>query len=233
MNLLRIWSFHHIIPVSAFGAAILALVIGVSGCITTRIERVRQANASINDEETIVVLPRHHEFGEETEESFLSCLSRALNKGNAVQKVFPKQQFVDRLFPWFEPRIAPSSPMKLKQVLTQPGVNEQIAATGVRYLVWIDGDTDKTDDGGAISCAVGPAGGGCFGFAWWEKDSEYEVSIWDLKYAEAVGTISADISGISYMPAVIVPIPLIARTQAAACKEEALQLRELMGMDEN
>jgi hypothetical protein len=36
--------------------------------------------------------------------------------------------------------------------------------------------------------------------------------------------VSADVSGTSYMPAFVVPIPLIARTQSAACSGLARQL---------
>ena len=30
-----------------------------------------------------------------------------------------------------------------------------------------------------MSCAAGPGGGGCFGFAWWQNDSNYEADVWD------------------------------------------------------
>lgn len=66
---------------------------------------------------------------------------------------------------------------------------------------------------------------------WWEKDSSYEASIWDLKRARSVGLISAEASGTSYLPAIIVPIPLIARTQAAACDGLAEQLKGFLVQD--
>jgi hypothetical protein len=76
-----------------------------------------------------------------------------------------------------------------------------------------------------MSCAVGPGGGGCFGFVWWDTASVYETNIWDLQNARSVGAVSADASGMSYLPALLVPVPLIARTQNAACKGVAEQLR--------
>ena len=91
-------------------------------------------------------------------------------------------------------------------------------------MVWLDGDTDKVAGGGSMSCAAGPGGGGCFGFAWWQNDSNYEADVWDLTGLEDAGTVSADVSGTSYMPAFVVPIPLIARTQSAACSGLARQL---------
>ena len=71
---------------------------------------------------------------------------------------------------------------------------------------------------------AGPGGGGCFGFAWWQKDADYNASVWDLQGLEAAGTVSTDVSGTSFLPALVVPLPLIARTQSKACKTLADQL---------
>jgi len=131
---------------------------------------------------------------------------------------------VDALFPWFEPRTAPADIKALPALMKKPKVTEYIRANNVRYIIWVDGDTDKIDGGGSLSCAIGPGGGGCFGFAWWQKDGNYEASIWDLQGLENVGTVSTAVKGTSFMPAIVIPIPLIARTQAKACKGLAEEL---------
>jgi hypothetical protein len=226
---LRNENFGHIVNAANLVAALLSLIVLLTGCVTARIEQSRHKVAGLNDGESVVVLPRRQNNREDPEDSFITCLNSKLGRGSKSVRVFPEQKFLDNLFPWFEPRIAPVTPDKLVEILTRPGVTERLMDTRVRYLVWVDGDTDNVDSGGAISCAVGPVGGGCFGLAWWEKDSEYEVSIWDLRNLESVGTISADVSGTSYLPALILPIPLIARTESAACKELAQQLKELIG----
>ena len=95
-----------------------------------------------------------------------------------------------------------------------------------------DGGTERVTQGGSLSCAAGPGGGGCFGFAWWQNDAKYEASVWDLDGLEDVGTISADVSGTSFMPAIVIPIPLIARTQSKACKGLATQLKLFIVDDE-
>jgi len=87
--------------------------------------------------------------------------------------------------------------------------------------------------GGSMSCAAGPGGGGCFGCAWWQDDSKYEASVWDLDGLEKTGTVSADVSGTSYIPAIIIPIPLIARTQSKACNALANQLKLFIVSDES
>jgi hypothetical protein len=226
---LRNENLEHIVIEANFVAAFLSLIVLFTGCVTARIEQSRQNVAGLNDGESVVILPRRQHNREGPEDSFIACLNSKLKRGRKSVRVFPEQDFLDNLFPWFEPRIAPATPDKLVEILARPGVTERLLDTRVRYLVWVVGDTDNVGSGGALSCVVGPAGGGCFGLAWWEKDSEYEVSIWDLRNAESVGTISADVSGTSYLPALILPIPLIARTESTACKELAQQLKELMG----
>ena len=54
----------------------------------------------------------------------------------------------------------------------------------------------------------------------------------DLDGLEDAGTVSADVSGTSFLPAIIVPVPLIARTQAKACKALADQLKLFIVADE-
>ena len=95
---------------------------------------------------------------------------------------------------------------------------QQVKNTGVRYVVWLDGSTDRVASGGGITCAAGIGGAGCMGLAWWEDDSRYDATVWDIKQAESAGTIHADVKGRSVMPAIIIPIPFIARPQAAACQ---------------
>jgi hypothetical protein len=75
---------------------------------------------------------------------------------------------------------------------------------------------------------AGPGGGGCLGLLWWEKNAGYEASVWDLAALDSMGKITIDASGTSYVPAPIIPVPLIARTQATACKELAEQLEEFL-----
>jgi len=174
------------------------------------------------------VLARRDEQSIEPEASFLKCLVGKLQDKKGRLQIYPEQDFLDALFPWFEPRTAPSQVTGLAPIVSRPAVTRRLEKTGARYLVWVRGQTKTTDGGGAISCGGGPGGGGCFGFAWWDKDSSYEVSVWDLTKGESVGSASAEALGTSYLPAVVVPIPLIARTQTAACNGLSEQLKQLL-----
>lgn len=199
----------------------------LSGCMTARVEESRQApETKIQEGEAVVLLTRHQSNVRETEASFQECVIDELASGDHPLPTRSEQEFMDGLFPWFEPRLAPTAVEQLPKLLAQPGVAERIADTGVRYVIWLDGETQTVDGGGTISCDL--LGFGCVGFQWWQKDSTYEASIWDLKTASAAGIISTAVTGTSYMPALVVPIPIIARTKNAACEGLAKQLKEFL-----
>ncbi len=92
-------------------------------------------------------------------------------------------------------------------------------------MIWVDGNTETTESDGSISCAIGPGGGGCFGFATWQKASNYEAVIWDIEKLADMGRVKVDAKGSSYLLAVGAPIPFIARVQGEACNGIGTQLR--------
>ncbi len=205
--------------------AMLLLSLIAAGCVTSRVEDARENVTGLNEGESVVIMAKSYHQGNETESGYISCIENALGRGSKGLRVVPRQEFVDSLFPWFEPRTAPAETKGLTKLMERPGIADIVKDLGVRYIVWLDGDTETVAQGGSLSCAAGPGGGGCFGFAWWQKDADYEASIWDLDGYENAGTVTADVSGTSFLPALVVPIPLIARTQAAACKGLAQQLK--------
>ena len=204
---------------------VVFIAFSLTGCVTSRIEDARENVTGLNDGQSVVIMAKSYHQGNETEGDYLSCVEKALGAGSKGIKVIPHQKFVDNLFPWFEPRTAPADTKGLPALMDRPGVKAAVQDMGVRYVVWLDGDTERVAEGGSLSCAAGPGGGGCFGFAWWQNDADYEAAIWDLDDYESAGTISADVSGTSFLPALVIPIPLIARTQTRACKGLAQQLR--------
>ena len=173
----------------------------------------------------MVLLGRASYNEKQTEESFTECIADALNQGSNPIRLIPQEQFKDDLYPWFEPRTAPTSADELGRLFAQPGVKNRIDDANVRYLAWIDGDTITIDSGGSMSCTISSFGGGCFGMSFWEEDASYEASIWDLQSMTSTGQISADATGTSYLAGVVVPIPILARPGNATCKGLATQLR--------
>ncbi len=200
----------------------------LAGCVSSTVEEVRSGATGVRDHDQIVVLGRRHNNGYETEPDFVACVGNNLARGRDGISVLPEREFVDTLFPWFEPRTAPIEIRDLPNLMSNRLVAERLQEAGVRYLVWLDGSTSTNDTSGSMTCAVSPTGGGCFGFVTWDRDSAYEASIWDLETMSNVGKISTDASGTSYMPAVIVPVPLIARVQSSACSGMANQLKAFL-----
>ena len=212
---------------------LLVLIVAnmLSGCVTSRIEQSRDAVTGIASDEAMVLLGRASYNEKQTEESFTDCIADVLNKGDQSIRLIAQQQFKDDLYPWFEPRTAPTSADELGRLFAQPGVKERIDDANVRYLAWIDGDTVTIDSGGSMSCTISSFGGGCFGMSYWEEDASYEASIWDLKAMTSTGQISADATGTSYLAGVVLPIPILARPGNAACEGLAEQLRSFIQGD--
>ncbi|MEC7859797.1 MAG: hypothetical protein VX469_00825 [Pseudomonadota bacterium] len=203
----------------------LLLILSLSACVTARIEDNRLGNTGIGDGEGVVILAKSYHLGNDTETDFIRCVSSNISKGSSAMRVIPTNSFKDTLFPWFEPRTAPSDTRGLTNLLKRNRVAEIISDNNIRYIIWLDGNTDSAGGGGSMSCAMGPTGAGCFGFAWWQNDSKYEATIWDIRDVKNEGNISAEYSGTSFLPAIVVPIPLFARTQTKACKGLSDQLK--------
>ena len=210
-----------------FVGLIVAAILSACG-VTSRMEPYKQTSSVINDGEQVVILARKHHATHETEAEFIECISDGLSDGREGLLVHSSTEFEDKLYPWFEPSLAPLTTTDLADLLDRPGVQDEVESTGVRFLVWLDGSTDRTASGGGITCAAGVGGAGCMGLAWWEDDARYDATVWDLQDINSPGTIYADFLGRSVMPAIIIPIPLIARPRAAACRGLTDQLRDFL-----
>ena len=211
-------------------AFVLIATYWLTGCVNTTIQEVREANTRLGSTESIVILSRKHKTSGETENDFVSCVSGKTGSGEDGLSVMSERAFMDDLFPWFEPRTAPINMKDLTDVISRPLISEKIRAVGVRYLVWVEGTTQRSEESGALQCTVVSGGiPACFGFLSWESGSDYEASIWDINRGINVGKVSSEASGTSIVPALVVPIPFIARVQNQACISLAEQLKTFIG----
>ena len=204
---------------------VFAGLLSLAGCMQARIEESREMPTRIAGDEGIVVLAKPQVEGVGTEDGFMDCVGDNLAGGARGLRVLGNDEFVDAMFPWFEPGTAPARPEAVSTLLSQPGVSERIAASGVRYVVWLDGDTRRTDGGGSLACGAAPGAAGCIGFGWWEKEADYEATIWDLQQAKSAGSVGTNVTGTSAIIGAVVPLPFIARVQGTACNRLARQLR--------
>ena len=143
----------------------------------------------------------------------------------------PEQQFIDALYPWFEPRTAPKGLDPLKRLMERPPVREKLAAEQIRFLVLLDGEIATDGHAGSMSCSIGPGFGGCFGFTSWQKSAFFEAIVWDLKDLTEEARIRVDSEGTSYMIGVVAPIPLLTPVESEACSGMGEQLRAYFTSD--
>lgn len=214
--------------------ATLSLLLSFSACTTINIDQVRlEDNIELNKGDAMVVLGRHQSAEFQTESTLVSCIGGRLQRSTKDVRVIPQKEFVNQFYPWFEARTAPLHPEKLRKVLDQPQVAAKIKDLRIRYFVWVEGSTERTGSAGSMTCSIGPGGGGCFGFGTWEDTSDYETTIWDLATFKEVGRVSTEAVGTSYMPAFVIPIPMLAQVEGDACQGMGNQLVKFFQKDPN
>jgi len=195
----------------------LLLCAGVAltpACVTSEVDQMvyNEPTAGIGDA-SVVILGRRHASDYETEPDFVSCVGQYVASRDKSVTVIGELEFLNALYPWFEPRTAPMHPQDIERLLEQKPVQEKLAALKVEYMIWLDGSTVRSGGSGSMACSLG----GCFGFGTWTHDSNYEATIWDFTDRAEVGQVNSSATGQSYMPAVIIPIPIIAPVQGTAC----------------
>ncbi len=210
-------------------APLLLLCIGLGGCVTSSVdEMVFKAPGGTLKDESVVILGRRHASNYDTEPDFVSCVGDYIASGDSNIEVIGELEFLNTLYPWFEPRTAPVFPQDLTRLLAQQPAAEKLDALHLRYMIWIDGTTERSDSAGSMACGIALTGAACFGFGTWTHDSDYETTIWDISALGEVGRISATATGRSYMPAVVIPIPIIAPVQGTACDAVGEQLLQFL-----
>jgi hypothetical protein len=199
-----------------------------TGCVTSRVEKFMISEPVLTGDDAVVILTNRQDAVIEAERSFSECLYESMMSRRSELNIISEAQFKDAMFPWFEPRLAPTRAEALPMLLRNEGIAEKVASLNIRYLIWIHGESEVLNKQGAMTCTLSPAGGGCMGVLSWDNNSNYEASIWDIAAGLSLGIISSEATGTSVVPAVGVPIPLIARTKSASCKSMAEQLRSTL-----
>jgi hypothetical protein len=204
----------------------------LAGCVTSTVDEMvfNEPTMGIGDS-TVVILGRRHASDYETEPDFIKCVGDHISRRDKSIEVVGELDFINALYPWFEPRTAPLHPQDIERLMLQEPVAERLAQMKTEYMIWIDGSTIRSDSAGSMTCGIGPGGAGCFGFGTWSNESNYEAVIWDFTDRAEVGRVNTTATGQSYMPAVVVPIPIIAPVQGTACDGIGDQLLEFLSSE--
>jgi hypothetical protein len=121
MSKLKIYSF--------FGPnvyVVFALLFLQSACTSTTVDEFRQGQTGITTEESVVILGRRQGNEYETREEFVGCVGDRVSSGKDAITVIPEREFIDAMFPWFEPRTAPIGISNLERLMA----DELVATNG-------------------------------------------------------------------------------------------------------
>jgi hypothetical protein len=213
-----------------YGSGLLLAALSLlTGCVTATVDEMvfNEPTEGIGDS-TVVILGRRHASDYETEPDFIRCVGKHISGRDKSIVVMGELEFINELYPWFEPRTAPLRPQDIDKLMVHPPVAAKMAELKTEYMIWIDGSTVQTNSAGSMTCGIGPGGAGCFGFGTWGNAANYEATIWDFTDRAEVGRVNTTASGQSYMPAVVIPIPIIAPVQGTACDGLGDQLLEFL-----
>lgn len=200
-----------------------ALIVTACGSTTTVDEyRPTTEPIDIGREERVAILGRRDAGHYETDRGFMECLASKMNRADF--RVMSEQEFIDALYPWFEPRTAPRHLSRLKRLMEDPVVQEKVRQEKIRYLVWLDGEIESQAATGAMTCGMGPSGAGCFGYTTWDKNAMFEAIVWDLIDLTEEARIRVDSEGTSYVIGIVAPIPLLTPVKSQACEGMGNQL---------
>ena len=74
----------------------------------------------------MVILAKPQIEGAGAEDDFMDCIGENLGSGKGGLLVHDNNDFVDQMFPWFEPSTAPGKPEAMSALLARPGVADQV-----------------------------------------------------------------------------------------------------------
>ncbi len=212
---------------SIFCLFFLVVSINFCGCVSTHVEGHMNTDSTATQEGKVSVLAHSYASGNETEKKFIQCITNRLRSILPPGSYMDSKQFVDEMYPWFEPNRAPTDIVKLRTLLEKPSVAAKIEEINIRYLILLAGHTQDVKEPQCGLCSVSPLLVGLPGLSTFKKQSNYVAQIWDLKKQETVADLNARGKGTTYMPIIpvfVIPIPMGGNIRTASCKQLTEQL---------
>lgn len=151
------------------------------------------------------------------------CLEKRLLSECAEDEIVHQEKIRELLFPLMEPSTQPENKEGFTKLLLREDVQTRLNNEDVAFLIAFSYNT-LSESHGSIVCGGGYAAAGCFGFAWIDKDTSINAEVWGIGDAINRKSLETNTSGTTRIPAFIAPIPILARTEANACKEMGNQV---------
>ena len=104
-------------------------------------------------------------------------------------------------------------------ILQEKLFQQKIKPLGVDYIIWVSGQTDYADKVGAVSCALGLQGGGCYGYASQNDESKIQSERWHVPRKKLLGYNTATAKGKYQLFAFVIPIPNPYDSRQKSCKK--------------
>ena len=118
----------------------------LAGCVTSTVdEMVFEEPTEALGDATVVILGRRHASDYETEPDFIACVAKHISRRDETITVLSELEFMNNLYPWFEPRTAPLRPTDIERdnvfLLNQPAIGQRAEnaadRSGLHHRYWI------------------------------------------------------------------------------------------------
>ena len=196
----------------------LILVIFITSCTRQHSSQDSSFDYRNNLFPTIAIVKKNDkELFQDKEEFFITCLTKELREKN--YQIISDKEFRDRAFPFFEPDETTMNVEPSIDILQEKQFQQQIKTLGVEYIIWVSGQTDYADKVGAVSCALGLQGGGCYGYASQNDESNIQAEIWHVSEKKLLGYNTATAKGKYQLFAFVIPIPIPSDSRQKSCKK--------------
>jgi hypothetical protein len=120
------------------------VIIAVGGCTTSNIREGQEKSKELAPMQTATVIPLGH-----LADDIADCVQHTIQRFCPTLKFIPFEEFVDTMYPWFEPGTAPASKEDVNALFNKRLVRQSIAKLGVRYVITVGGGTFQGDPGGS------------------------------------------------------------------------------------
>jgi hypothetical protein len=204
----------------ASNATMFLFILYLAACTTTKTQEAIKSLQPGGQDEAVVLLADASDQENYRDDKVEDCLGDGMREVNPQLRIVPAPTFRTLLYPYFSTSTSPHTPENYQAIFNKPVIQRRIAALGIRYLVVQSKANTSNDKHGGILCGGGGPGAGCFGLSWYDRKSEFEAKVWDLKQGSLKGTVQTQSTGTGIIPALLLPFPLyLPATESASCQE--------------